>query len=113
MKIAVYGTLKKGQALSYLMKTAKFIQEDYVMGQLYNFAKYYPHISLTPPKPKKVTVEVYEVDNELLEKLDRVEAGYKRTPTATTGGLNVELYEMPRIPTEDDTQYERDSFPFN
>lgn len=114
IKIAVYGTLKKGQRLSGVMEKAKFICNDFISGQLYQFNPFYPHLSLNPPDPKQVAVEVYEVDGNLLTTLDGIElgAGYKRSKTKTASGIEVQVYELSQQPSEKDRIFETSSFPF-
>ena len=76
VNIFVYGTLKKGFGLNYLMDSSKFVGEssleDYEMYSLMSFA---PFIT---KGNGKVFGEVYEISENLLRKIDLFEAKYNR-----------------------------------
>jgi gamma-glutamylcyclotransferase (GGCT)/AIG2-like uncharacterized protein YtfP len=73
--VFVYGTLRRGsgaRAMSIRFPDSKFIAEAKVTGSLYDLGAY-PGLLLNDSN-SLVTGEVYEVDDELLNKLDDFEA---------------------------------------
>jgi gamma-glutamylcyclotransferase (GGCT)/AIG2-like uncharacterized protein YtfP len=72
--IFVYGSLRRGGAgaMSTRFPGSKFIAEAKVNGSLYDLGAY-PGLLLNESN-SSVTGEVYEVDDELLNKLDEFEA---------------------------------------
>ena len=78
--VFVYGTLRSGgaRAMSIRFPQAKFIAGAKVSGNLYDLGEY-PAVLLNESK-SPVIGEVYEVDEELLDKLDDIEASshYRR-----------------------------------
>lgn len=72
--VFVYGSLRRGgaHAMSIEFPHAKFITEAQVSGSLYDLGTY-PGLLLNESNTL-VTGEVYEVDDELLNKLDAFEA---------------------------------------
>jgi gamma-glutamylcyclotransferase (GGCT)/AIG2-like uncharacterized protein YtfP len=72
--VFVYGTLRRGGAgaMSIRFPDAKFIAEAKVSGRLYDLGAY-PGL-LVNESSSLVTGEVYEVDDEILNKLDDFEA---------------------------------------
>jgi gamma-glutamylcyclotransferase (GGCT)/AIG2-like uncharacterized protein YtfP len=72
--IFVYGSLRRGcaGAMSIRFPGSKFIAEATVSGSLYDLGAY-PGLLLNESS-SSVTGEVYEVDDELLNKLDEFEA---------------------------------------
>ena len=78
--VFVYGTLRRGDtgAMSIRFPEAKFIAGATVSGSLYDLGAY-PGLVVDESK-SLVTGEVYEVDDELLSKLDEFEASshYRR-----------------------------------
>lgn len=72
--IFVYGSLRRGgaSAMSLSFPDSKFIAEAKVSGSLYDLGAY-PGLLLNESN-SLVTGEVYEVDDELLSKLDEFEA---------------------------------------
>jgi gamma-glutamylcyclotransferase (GGCT)/AIG2-like uncharacterized protein YtfP len=78
--VFVYGTLRSGgpQSMSVRFPDSKFIADAKVSGSLYDLGAY---PGLLPGEPNfLVTGEVYEVDDEVLKKLDDFEASshYRR-----------------------------------
>ncbi len=75
VKVFVYGTLKKGFSLNYLLANSIFIGEASLNGyDMYSLTSF-PFIT----KGKgKVYGEVYEVSEDLLKRLDMIEGGYVR-----------------------------------
>ena len=72
--IFIYGSLRRGgaNAMSKRFLTSKFVAEATVIGSLYDLGKY-PGL-VTDASKSLVIGEVYEVDDELLSKLDEFEA---------------------------------------
>jgi gamma-glutamylcyclotransferase (GGCT)/AIG2-like uncharacterized protein YtfP len=72
--VFVYGTLRQGgfRAMSDLFPGAKFIGKASIRGSLYDFGSY-PGL-LLDESSSLVIGEVYEVDDEILNKLDAIEA---------------------------------------
>lgn len=96
MRIAVYGTLKKGFHANNLLTNSKYLgtftQElPYAMYDLGAFP------ALTPSEKKyEITFEIYEIDNKTLEELDRYE-GYPSLYTRDViqvNGMEVSIYVM-------------------
>jgi gamma-glutamylcyclotransferase (GGCT)/AIG2-like uncharacterized protein YtfP len=73
--VFVYGTLRRGgtRAMSTIFPEATFIAQATVQGRLYDFGDY-PGLLLDDSN-SLVVGEVYEVDDELLKRLDEFEAG--------------------------------------
>ena len=78
--VFVYGTLRRGSAnaMSTRFRNSQFIAEAKVSGSLYDLGAY-PGLLLNESN-SSVVGEVYEVDDELLNKLDDFEASsnYRR-----------------------------------
>jgi gamma-glutamylcyclotransferase (GGCT)/AIG2-like uncharacterized protein YtfP/cation transport regulator ChaC len=75
MLVFVYGTLRKHERNHYLLDTAKLIAEQaWTYGEMYDTGLNYPMVK--PSSSKKVYGEVYEINQEQLEKLDVLE-GYQ------------------------------------
>jgi gamma-glutamylcyclotransferase (GGCT)/AIG2-like uncharacterized protein YtfP len=73
MKVAVYGTLKLGHGNHGLLKDSKLLGTDYLYGwDMYDLGAF-PGIV---PGEAGISVEVYEIDEETLRKLDGLE-GYR------------------------------------
>jgi gamma-glutamylcyclotransferase (GGCT)/AIG2-like uncharacterized protein YtfP len=73
--VFVYGTLRRGgtRAMQTIFPAATFIDYATVQGRLYDFGDY-PGLLLDDSN-SFVAGEVYEVDDELLKRLDEFEAG--------------------------------------
>jgi gamma-glutamylcyclotransferase (GGCT)/AIG2-like uncharacterized protein YtfP len=86
--VFVYGTLRRGglRAMSVRFPEAKFIADAKVSGSLYDLGPH-PGVLLNESN-SAVTGEVYEVDDELLSKLDDMEASsnYLRKQVETSVG---------------------------
>jgi gamma-glutamylcyclotransferase (GGCT)/AIG2-like uncharacterized protein YtfP len=86
--IFIYGSLRRGGAgaMSIRFPNSKFIAEAKVSGRLYDLGAY-PGL-LLDESDLEVTGEVYEVDDELLSKLDEFEASsnYVRKPVDISFG---------------------------
>ncbi|MBA3247259.1 MAG: gamma-glutamylcyclotransferase [Pyrinomonadaceae bacterium] len=72
--VFVYGTLRRGglRAMPMIFPAATFIDTATVQGRLYDFGTY-PGLLLDESN-SSVVGEVYEVDDETLNKLDAIEA---------------------------------------
>jgi gamma-glutamylcyclotransferase (GGCT)/AIG2-like uncharacterized protein YtfP len=72
--VFVYGTLRRGgaRAMSLRFPNSKFIADAKVSGSLYDLGPY-PGLLLNESN-SSVLGEVYEVDDEILNKLDDIEA---------------------------------------
>lgn len=84
IRVVVYGTLKKGGALHNNMKfvNAEFVEATKLKGWRMHNMGWYPAIVHDPEN--EVSVEVYEIDKDKLNVLDKVEgypALYKRMET--------------------------------
>lgn len=76
VNVFVYGTLKKGFGLNYLLDSSKFIGEAKLEGyEMYSLVSFAPFIV---KGDGKVYGEVYEISEDLLKKLDKFEARYNR-----------------------------------
>jgi gamma-glutamylcyclotransferase (GGCT)/AIG2-like uncharacterized protein YtfP len=73
--VFVYGTLRRGglRAMPGLFPDATFVDTAQVRGRLYDFGEY-PGL-LIDESNSPVVGEVYEVNDETLNKLDEIEAG--------------------------------------
>ena len=72
--VFVYGTLRRGDALAMSIRfpNSKFIADAKVSGSLYDLGAY-PGLLLDKTN-SSVVGEVYEVDDEILNQLDEIEA---------------------------------------
>lgn len=90
-RVAVYGTLKRGGSNSKLLKGTIFLGEDWLTGvTLYDLGPY-PGALAEPSKGVKV--EVFEVNDQTLEQLDRLEDFFPEAPAES-------LYLRREIPTQ-------------
>lgn len=71
IKIAVYGTLRKGKPLHGHLEDAIFLGEDWVEG----YELYVDGLPYAVRGNGKLKVEVYEVDEETFELLNNIEVG--------------------------------------
>ncbi|OAQ20122.1 gamma-glutamylcyclotransferase family protein [Thermosulfurimonas dismutans] len=77
VRIFVYGTLKRGESLHYLLREARFLGEGRVKGYaLYDLGEY----PAARPASGEAFVwgEIYEIKPDLFEVLDEVEDEYDR-----------------------------------
>ncbi len=73
--IFCYGTLKKGFGLNYLFVDSKFVGEAMLNGyEMYSLVSF-PFIT---KGDGKIFGEVYDISEDLLKRLDRIEMGYIR-----------------------------------
>ncbi len=73
-KVAVYGSLRRGFGLHDAIRGSKFLGagETEAIWKMVDLGAY-PAVIPEVDKPQKVVVEVYEVDDETLASLDRIE----------------------------------------
>ena len=92
-KVFVYGTLKSGFGNHRLMEgRSTFITKDKIKGKMVSLGGF---PGVVPDDDRSVVGEVYEVTDECLKALDRLEGHpsfYKRTPVVTDNGLEVDTY---------------------
>lgn len=91
MKIFVYGTLKRGFGNHRLLETSRLIGEDSIRGLLINFG-----LPGVIEGEGTVQGEVYEVDADVLARLDRLEGHphfYERTTTVSKSGQALSYYK--------------------
>lgn len=75
MKLAVYGTLRRGGPANGLLRGSRFLGLDRVPGNLYALASF-PGLRLEENHQKRgVLVDVYDVPDELIPVIDKYE-GY-------------------------------------
>jgi gamma-glutamylcyclotransferase (GGCT)/AIG2-like uncharacterized protein YtfP len=71
-RITVYGSLKKGKYNNVLLKDSKFIGDTEVKGTLYSLGSY---PALVNEGENAYPAEVYEVSDEVYERVSRMELG--------------------------------------
>lgn len=100
MKIVfVYGTLRKEQPNSYLLRDSRFLGKYYYPEGIMVSMGGFPGLIETLNAGKPNTVEAYEVSDETLEELDILEGHpnwYFRTPV-TIGGHEGFIYLLPDV----------------
>ncbi|MCI0564923.1 MAG: gamma-glutamylcyclotransferase [Nitrososphaera sp.] len=99
--VFVYGTLKRGHHNARLLKESRFLRNDTIPGRLYflgqrSFPYAVPALTskICPDFPR-IRGEVYEVDDDVLSRLDRLEGipdHYERVSVKTDSGLSVWIY---------------------
>jgi gamma-glutamylcyclotransferase (GGCT)/AIG2-like uncharacterized protein YtfP len=92
-KVFVYGTLKSGFGNHRLMESrSTFITKDQIKGLMVSLGGF---PGVVHADDRCVKGEVYEVTDDCLKDLDRLEGHprfYKRTKVTTQNGLEVETY---------------------
>ena len=90
VKIFIYGTLKKGFGLNYLFSNSQFIGKAVLEGyEMYSLICF-PFIT---KGMGKVFGEVYEIKEDLLKRLDKVEIGFTREKVEVDVlGKKIEVY---------------------
>jgi gamma-glutamylcyclotransferase (GGCT)/AIG2-like uncharacterized protein YtfP len=73
INVFVYGTLRKGEPFSYLLKEAQFAGYDKVSGFIMRDLGEYPMIFEREDPRLKIIIEVYKIDYHLLQQLDNLE----------------------------------------
>lgn len=93
-KVAVYGTLRKGESNSGLLRDSKFLGEDTVRGRLLDIGWFPGFLSLSPEEEtREVKVELYEVDDATLQMLDYLE-GYRESDLSSSLYLRFSVITM-------------------
>lgn len=95
-RVFVYGTLRKGHYNHAMMRDATFVANASTFGKMYS-AGSFPMVSIENHDNHLVEGEIYEVSDELLQRLDDLESHpkwYVRTLVETTSGP-AEMYVMP------------------
>ncbi len=73
-RVFCYGTLKRGIHNHHLLSTAEFVGEAYTLDTFKMYHVGFPVIRFSDhPDAKAVFGEVYDVDDDTLKKLDRLE----------------------------------------
>jgi gamma-glutamylcyclotransferase (GGCT)/AIG2-like uncharacterized protein YtfP len=90
--VFVYGTVRRGglRAMPELFPGAQFIGQGHVRGSLYDLGAH-PGL-LLDEADSSVVGEVYEIDDEILSKLDDIEAAsyyWRRQVAVALGGRSV------------------------
>lgn len=80
MKLFVYGSLREGKGLNYLLKDSTFLGQYKTQGEFYMFglkSGAFPYVTDEQLdescQPTKIIGEVYEVPDALIEELDDIE----------------------------------------
>lgn len=102
IRLGVYGTLKKGNRLNYVLKDSKFLGEIEIPGfDMYSLG-YYPAIERGSGS---ILAEIYEVSDRVLKLTDSIEGFvqenspynyYNRIKVDTDTFGPIYLYEFPR-----------------
>jgi gamma-glutamylcyclotransferase (GGCT)/AIG2-like uncharacterized protein YtfP len=104
-RIAVYGSLKKGLHNHKLLESSRFVKDTYVRGfNMYSLGSF-PCVVPNEDGSGSITVEVYDVTDEVLVNLDRLEGYprfYDRDTFYTKCGLPVLMYYMHDHRSSDD-----------
>lgn len=85
-KVFVYGTLKRGHSNHLLLSTSNFVKESVTKGEMRSLGGF-PAIHLN--SNRTIHGEIYEVDDTVLERLDRLEGVpyfYQRNKVETPDG---------------------------
>lgn len=108
MKLFVYGTLKKGYANHHVLDGAKFVCNASMPNAVLYSLGGFPGLQTTENSNDVVTGEVYEIDEAILKRCDRLEGHpdfYKRQPaTVYADGAKAILcsyYEFPHHVNEE------------
>ena len=91
-RVFVYGTLKKDFGNHYFLKDSEFLGHAEVKGTIYSLG-HFPGAKLD--EEGIIKGEIYEVNKETLERLDRLEGHprlYLRTKVPCNLGIMVEAY---------------------
>jgi gamma-glutamylcyclotransferase (GGCT)/AIG2-like uncharacterized protein YtfP len=89
MKLFVYGTLLQTCTRFYTLQSlqAKFICKDEILAAMYTPNREWPFIVVAPNIFTVVTGEVYEIDDEKISTIDRIE-GYRQQKNLTNNLFN-------------------------
>lgn len=112
--VAVYGSLRKGMGNHRILEGASFIQGDFIIDMGMVSLGGYPACDFIPPsntaefRTDSIAVELYEVDDAGLARLDRLEGCdpnapesganyYNRREVRTGSGTMAWVYFIPNI----------------
>lgn len=94
-KLLTYGTLCRGMSNHHYLDGAKFLGEAFTKDKLPMVVAGIPYLFNIPGKGRQVHGEVFEVDDEQLARIDRLEGHpnwYRRQPVTVT--LNGKLEQV-------------------
>lgn len=96
--VFIYGTLKQGQCRESSMNSARYLGTATIASNfaIYNCGQYPALVKLQDTQPNNVRGEIYEVDEEHLEVLDRIEGVpylYKRD------AVEISVFMCSNLPT--------------
>lgn len=100
-RIAVYGTLRKGQGRhQHFLQDSKFIKETRIPGHIYHLGGFPGYRCEDFGHDDSVICEIYEVSDETLQRIDRLEGvGYGMYDRIKAPGQeNVFIYEWTYAP---------------
>jgi len=109
INVFVYGTLKRGHYNHCLLKNAKFLGEATLGGEfdMYSLGSFPALVPCDGEESPKIHGEVYEVDEETLRRLDRLEGYeehgegfYDRALFGTSLGVDAWVYFMHDVPED-------------
>lgn len=92
-KVFVYGTLLSTNLRAHVLKTSRFLQVDELQGYAMYHLGHYPGIQEDPSE--KIKGELYEVSDEILKELDRIEGEgflYKRVTVSLQSSHQAYVY---------------------
>lgn len=103
MKIAVYGTLRRGGSNNHLMRGSNYLRQSKITGAFYHLG-WFPGLCLTGPRDyraRPVVVDIYDVPEGDIPALDRYEGFvpgkpdqslFNRVTATTVDGEEVNVY---------------------
>ncbi len=78
--IFVYGTLRRGECNSHYLKNSVFLRTDIVKGFVMADLGQYPMVFETGLGDDTITIEVYEIDDTTLKRIDLLEEYEENNP---------------------------------
>lgn len=103
--VFVYGTLLKGEGNHPVIKDARFVGKASIVGELYNLGPFPGALNVGLSPDHIIRGEVYAVNKEILERLDRLEG--TRSLVDTTNNLYNRIMVLVDIENEYDDVYDR------
>lgn len=100
-KVFVYGSLRNGQALSYVLESCDCFNRKAITRKEFTLYSLGAFPALVNKGDTEVVGEVYEVSDEILDLLDRIEGHphfYTRTPITLSDGMEVQSYLLNNTP---------------
>jgi gamma-glutamylaminecyclotransferase len=97
-KLFVYGTLRQGKSRQAFLKDSKFLGKKKTLPK-YNMVSLRAFPGLLEEGDQKIVGEVYEVNDDTLWVVDRIEGHpsfYERKPIEIKGMKDVQAYFLPR-----------------